>query len=131
MDLLSGSINGLVLASVPIILNYMNIHSNLYLWIILIVVSYILAFSLNATVQLIVCKQIYPVSLAKNSLWLPVFVAFFLGLSYIGFLSWAIEGCLPSEMDSFTKQGISHAFYIFWGGMYGQLLSSGFAQSCR
>ena len=129
MDLLLGSINAFVLGSVPIILSYMNINNNLYLWITLLILSYLLSFGINALIQLVSCGSIFIGSIAKKSLWLPAFVTIFLGLSYIGFLSWAVEGSLP-EMDSYTKHSISHGFYIFWGAFYGQLLSGGLVQSC-
>ena len=130
MDLLTGSINGLALASIPIILSYMNINNSFYLWIILLVLSYVISFAMNAVIQLVNCGSIFPGSIAKKSIFLPVFVTIFLGISYIGFFSWAVEGVLP-EMDSYIKQSISRSFYIFWGAFYGQLLSGGLVQSCN
>ncbi len=124
-----GITNGLVLASVPFLLSYINVHNNIIIWIVLIILSYLLSFALNTIIQLINCGTLYPISIAKNSTWIPVFVAIFLGLSNIGFLSWAVEGILP-DMGNFNKQAISRGFYIFWGAMYGQLISGGLVQSC-
>jgi len=37
---------------------------------------------------------------------------------------------MKQEGDTTMKMILSYAFYILWGGIYGQTYSAGFAQSC-
>ena len=130
MDLLTGLINGVALGSVPFFLNLMGITSDLILWLTLLVISYVISFGSNSLLQITLCKSFNPGTIAKISAFLPGFVGFFLAISYIGFLRWAVEGLLPQDMNDSTKVFISRSFWIFWGAFYGQTISGGFAQSC-
>lgn len=131
MDLVAGFSNGIALGIIPYFLGFLNIRSDIFLWITMIFVSYGLAVAINSIIQLTSCGRLDIKRVAMLSTFLPFFVLIFLGISYIGFLSWAIVGLLPSEMDSNTKQLISRGYWIFWGAFYGQVLAGGFAQSCN
>ena len=41
-----------------------------------------------------------------------------------------LRSVLPETLTPIYQKAISQGFYLFWAGMYGQALASGFAQVC-
>jgi hypothetical protein len=46
------------------------------------------------------------------------------------FLESPITTVLPETLTPIYKKALSQGFYVFWAGLYGQLLASGFVQTC-
>jgi hypothetical protein len=109
------------------------------LFLIVPVFSYIFSIGLNSLTQYIACGTVSFGQIALASTFNPIFILVF------GFVSWMfpvlrtfVEAVLPEQPeDAFKQEGeinmktvLSYAFYILWGGIYGQTYSAGFSQVC-
>jgi hypothetical protein len=65
-----------------------------------------------------------------SSLSVLLFVVFFLLLSNIGFLQSPILSAVPQNLHFKYGYLLVLAFYMFWAGMFGEAIASGFAQGC-
>ena len=72
------------------------------------------------------------VQISINSLFAPALVTVFSFLLYfIPFLLSPLNDVLPNSLDLVTKSVLSKGFYMFWAGLYGQTIASGFLQACN
>jgi hypothetical protein len=65
-----------------------------------------------------------------NSIWVPIFSLLFSIISSIGFFKNAIIGALPVNAQGDSDLYIK-IYYMFWAGIFGQMLSGGFNSSCK
>lgn len=103
-------------------------------WILLATIpfaSYVIGFALNALVQYLSCSSVNAIQIALDSLFGLVFTTVVLFLTwFFPFLTSPVLSVLPETLTPFYKKAISEGFYLFWGGLYAQALSAGYAQSC-
>lgn len=104
------------------------------LWLLLITVpwvSFVIGLLLNALIQYLACSKLNGSQIALDSLFGPALT------SVVLFLLWLIPALespvltvLPLTLSSTYKKAISGGFYIFWAGIYAQVIASGFVQVC-
>lgn len=129
-------VNGLTLAMVlPVAYMFAPIETDQYLFAYLFflipAISYAVSLGLNALTQYISCGTVAGEQIAIASAMNPVFVFGFSLVSYfLPFLRNFVIAVLPESADETMKKSLSYAFYLLWGGIYGQTFSGGFAQSC-
>jgi hypothetical protein len=125
---------GATLACIVLFLNWLSttysISSNSLYWFILPAIGYGIGMGLNSILQLTKCNRINIVQLATGSVFIPLAILIFLGLSTFSFVRKPIEDALPLSYRASQGVVMATAFYIFWAGMFGEAVSSGFAQSC-
>jgi hypothetical protein len=129
-------VNGLVLAMIlPVAYMFSPVDTDSYLAAYLFfgipLVSFVVSVCLNALTQYISCGTVSGSQIAMASSMNPIFVFVFSLLSYwLPFLRNFVVAVLPESADETMKKSLSYAFYLLWGGIYGQTFSGGFAQSC-
>ena len=102
-------------------------------WVTFLLWGAFLNFAGNAIIQLTSCDKVNYEHILKNTGWIPGFMLFFLGISYIPFFSSAVEKALPESVHRVgTREVVSYtnAYYMFWAGLFGQMLSGGFSSMC-
>jgi hypothetical protein len=104
------------------------------IWTLLMVipsVSFALGFFFNALLQYMGCSSLNFSQIALNSLFSPAFASFFLVLcGFVPDVESPIRAVLPLTLTPVYQKAISQGFYVFWSGLYGQVLASGFVQVC-
>ena len=137
-------VHGLAVAMVlPIYFMMYPEFSKTYLYVILFAIvpafSYVFSLALNSLTQYISCGTVVFGQIALASIFNPIFVLVFAFISWMfPVLRTFVSAILPEqpldvmkqEGDTTMKMILSYAFYILWGGIYGQTYSAGFAQSC-
>ena len=117
----------------------------LLLWFILPICIYIIASFLNLAGQQISCKKVNAGKAFRNSLLVlgPVYLALIIAtIPYaripIGSLFAPLfepklantMSLIPLEVRHPTLKGISYAYYIFWGILFGQIMNGNFSAAC-
>lgn len=111
-----------------ILLNYYNTSVLWPLWILMPVISYVLAFGWNAISQKTSCGSVKPGQIARNSAFAPIFMIGGLGLAKI--LSGPVVNVIPIGFQGPMAAFLAIGFYAFWAGMFGTAISAGLSQSC-
>jgi hypothetical protein len=107
-------------------------QQSFYGYLLLPGASFIIGFILNTVLQQYVCGKLNIVQISLNSLFAPALVAVFSFLLYfIPFLLTPLNDVLPNSLDLVIKSVLSKGFYMFWAGLYGQTIASGFVQACN
>lgn len=105
--------------------------SILFLMTTLCIASYGVGLVLNAFTQLITCPSVNGPQIALASLFGPMYVWIALFLVWaISWLEYPVLTILPQTLTPLYKKAISRGFYIFWAGMYAQVIASGYTQVC-
>jgi hypothetical protein len=115
------------------IFTYRNIFgslSGIIFWISFLIFSYIANFAVNSIIQYTNCSDVYLGQTSMNSIWVPIFSLLFSIISSIGFFKNAIIGALPVNAQGDSDLYIK-IYYMFWAGIFGQMLSGGFNSSCK
>jgi hypothetical protein len=103
-------------------------------WILLATMpfaSYAIGFALNALVQYLSCSSVNAIQIALDSLFGPIFTTMILVITwFFPSLTSPVLSVLPETLTPFYQKAVSEGFYLFWGGLYAQALSAGYAQSC-
>ena len=110
-------------------LNY-NFHIGLLKWILLPTLGYGITLGFNSFVQSISCGSVNIQQVALGSLPVPGFIIGFLCLTLLMFVKSPVINAVPPNLRFNYGEIFAIAFYMFWAGMFGESLSSGFAQSC-
>lgn len=104
------------------------------IWTLLMVVptvSFALGLFFNALIQYMGCSSVNFVQVSLNSLFSPLFATFFLLLcNFIPDVESPVRSVLPITLTPVYQKALSQGFYMFWSGLYGQVLASGFVQVC-
>lgn len=108
-----------------------NVPSIMFLLSILPAVSFGISMLLNTLIQYLSCAKLNAIQILLNSILSPLLVA-----STI-LLLWALPSIenpvydiLPISMSPLYQKAIGQGFYVFWAGLYAQVISAGFAQVC-
>ncbi len=116
---------------VYIILGEYQTPSIWFLLSVLTITSFAVGLMLNAIIQYLACSKINGIQLASSSaLSAGLTGAVTILLYFLPFLESPVLNVLPETLTSLYKKAISQGFYLFWAGLYGQLLASGFSQAC-
>ena len=125
---------GTVLFTITILLGFINIqydiNANFLKWIVLPTVGYLITIGFNAFIQSTVCKSINIKQIAMGSLSVPITILIFLLLSLVPFIRSPIEEAVPYKLRDKYSVLFAIAFYMFWAGMFGESVASGFSMSC-
>ena len=104
------------------------------LWLLLMTipfVSFVIGLLLNALIQYLACSKLNGSQIALDSLFGPALTALVLFLLWlIPALESPVLTVLPITLGTIYKKAISGGFYIFWAGIYAQVIASGFVQVC-
>lgn len=104
------------------------------LWLLLVTipfVSFVIGLLLNALIQYLACSKLNGSQIALDSLFGPALTSFVLFLLWlIPALESPVLTVLPLTLGTTYKKAISGGFYIFWAGIYAQVIASGFVQVC-
>jgi len=104
------------------------------LWLLLMTipsVSFIIGLLLNALIQYLACSKLNGSQIALDSLFGPALTTSVLFLLWlIPALESPVLTVLPITLSTTYKKAISGGFYIFWAGIYAQVIASGFVQVC-
>ena len=104
------------------------------LWLLLITVpwvSFVIGLLLNALIQYLACSKLNGSQIALDSLFGPALTSFTLFLIWlIPALESPVLTVLPIALSTTYKKAISGGFYVFWAGIYAQVIASGFVQVC-
>jgi hypothetical protein len=102
-------------------------------WITFFLWGLTVNFMGNLFVQLSSCDRVNYEHILKNIFWIPGFMAVFLGLSSLPFFSGAVEKALPASVLAIGPREVvayTNAYYMFWAGLFGQMISGGFSSMC-
>lgn len=117
---------------VYVILGEGRMPSFWFLFGVLATVSYIVGLFLNAIIQYLACAKLNAIQLGSASA-IPagITTGVLLLLWFFPIVESPVLSALPETLTPIYKKAISQGFYVFWGGLYGQLLASGFVQACK
>ena len=133
--------NGLYLMTVTVLLGWISqlgwfqqsfpfLSFRSLTWIVLPIVGYLFAFGLNAGIQYLSCSSVQLKQVAMNSIFTPVAILGFLLISLLSIFTSPVIGVLPFSITPSLKIVLAVSFFMFWAGMFGEAIGSGFAQSC-
>jgi hypothetical protein len=104
------------------------------LWLLLAtipLVSFVIGLLLNALIQYLACSKLNGSQIALDSLFGPALTSFTLFLLWlIPALESPVLTVLPITLNTTYKKAVSGGFYVFWAGIYAQVIASGFVQVC-
>jgi hypothetical protein len=125
---------GIMLFTLTVFMGWLSMTYSMSLdglfWIGLPALGYGIAMALNSVLQRLTCGKINPVQMATGTLIVPLVIFVFLGLTLLSIVRSPIESALSPQLRYTYGKIIPVAFYMFWAGMFGEAISSGFAQSC-
>ncbi len=112
-----------------IIINYFQSSATWPIWVLMLSISYVMAFGWNSIAQKVSCNTIQPGHIAKASV--PTLLAMTGALLLSTFLSSPVTKSLPLDMQfGPMSKYIAIGFYAFWAGMFGGVIGAGLSQSC-
>lgn len=95
------------------------------------ILSFFVGFLLNTITQYLSCGKLNAEQLATTSaISSGITAAVVLLLSFLPVIESPVLTVLPETLTPIYKKALSQGFYIFWAGLYGQLVASGFVQTC-
>jgi hypothetical protein len=103
---------------------------NSLFWIGLPIIGYGISIGLNSIFQLSKCGKVNMIQLATGNIVVPLAILAFLGLTMLSIVRSPIDSALTPQIRYTYGKIIPIAFYMFWAGMFGEAVASGFAQSC-
>jgi hypothetical protein len=125
---------GISLFTLTFLLAYLHLNYNFSLgllkWILLPTLGYCITLGFNSFVQSVSCGSININQIALGSLPVLGFITIFLLLSLMSFVKSPVISAVPPNLRFNYGEIFAIAFYMFWAGMFGESISSGFAQSC-
>jgi len=121
---------GIALFTITLLIGHIsmsyNINANILKWIVLPTVGYGITLGFNSFIQSVTCHSINISQIAMGSLSVPIAILLFLLLSLSSFIRSPVEAAFKGSASMLY----AIAFYMFWAGMFGESIASGFAQSC-
>lgn len=125
---------GISLFTLTFLLAYLHLNYNfnigLLKWIVLPTLGYGITLGFNSFVQSVSCGSVSIKQIALGSLPVLGFIMGFLVLTLMNFVKSPVISAVPPNLRFNYGEIFALAFYMFWAGMFGESLSSGFAQSC-
>jgi hypothetical protein len=106
------------------------LNINFLKWLFLPLLSFGFALGINSIINFIICKKVNILQISYSSIFVLISVLVFLGISGIGFLQSPILSAIPQYLHQRYGYLLVLAFYMFWAGMFGEAIASGFAQGC-
>jgi hypothetical protein len=104
--------------------------ANLLKWVGLPMIAFGIALGMNAILQYTSCQSIQLFQLLKASSTVLIAVLIALMVTMAGIVRAPIESAVPLAYKLKYAGTFAIAFYMFWAGMFGEALASGFAQVC-
>jgi hypothetical protein len=126
---------GASLIGITILLGWLHIQSgwndNMLKWFLLPTLGFLVAFGLNSILQYTTCNTVKLKQVAYGSSTVLIFILLGLILTLSSTVRSPIESIVPAPYKSSYGGIYAIAFYMFWSGMFGEAIASGFAQSCN
>jgi hypothetical protein len=104
--------------------------ANLLKWVGLPMIGFGIALGLNSILQISSCQTINILQVVKASSSVLVAIILALLVTMAGVIRSPIEAAVPLVYKLKYAGMFAVAFYMFWAGMFGEALASGFAQVC-
>lgn len=121
----------LVFCTIFVFVSFGELTSMTTLLMVIPSVSFVLGLFFNSLLQYMGCSSLNFSQIALNSLFSPAFASFFIALcGFVPDVESPIRAVLPLTLTPVYQKAISQGFYVFWSGLYGQVLASGFVQVC-
>ena len=121
---------GVALIGVTLFMGYLsstyNISANMLKWVVLPTVGYGITLGFNSFIQSVTCGSVNIKQIAMGSLTVPIAILLGLLLCLSSFIRSPVEAAFRGT----DPMIYAIAFYMFWAGMFGMSIASGFAQSC-
>jgi hypothetical protein len=93
-------------------------------------IAYIVCVIFNILTQKTICANANVSQAFKlSTISAGVVASVYFAANNIHFLGNPIRSLIPNS-DAATQQRVIMAFYLFWAGLYSQILSGGFMQTC-
>jgi len=125
---------GAILFGLSILLGWLsinyNLNANMLKWLLLPALGYSVAFGLNCLLQYVSCGKVIPESVAKGSLYVLASMFIFLLITLLGVVRAPIAIAVPLTLRAKYGGLLALSYYMFWAGMFGEAIASGFAQGC-
>jgi hypothetical protein len=125
---------GIVLVSIVFLMGWLKdqyaMNINILKWLGLPLIAFVFSLGINSAINYSICKKLNISQISYSSLFVVLSVLLFLGISNIGFLQSPILSAVPQYLRGNYGYIFILAFYMFWAGMFGESLASGFAQGC-
>ena len=125
---------GTALFTITLLLGYLNItyniNANLLKWLLLPTLGYGITLGLNTFLQSTMCGKTNIQQIAMGSLTVPIAILLFLILSLSPFIRNPVESAISYPLRQKYGGLFAVGFYMFWAGMFGESIASGFAHSC-
>jgi len=125
---------GIVLFTITILFGHLhmtyNIHADFLKWLVLPTLGYGIAIGLNSFIQSVSCGSVKIQQIAMGSVSVPIAILLFLFITLSSFIRSPVESAVPLYLRAKYAGIFAIGFYMFWAGMFGESLASGFAQSC-
>lgn len=125
---------GILLFATTILFGWLSfeygLNANVLKWIGLPTFAYVVTLAFNTILQYSSCNKVEMGRVAIVSLFVPVAILLFLGLTMIGLVRAPIEAAVPLQYKLQFAGLIAVAYYMFWAGLFGESIGAGFVQSC-
>ena len=125
---------GTSLIGITVLLGWLHVQSgwndNMLKWILLPTLGFLVAFGLNSILQYTTCSTVKLKQVAYGSATVLIFIILGLFMTLVSFVRTPIESIVPLPYKASYGGIYAIAFYMFWAGMFGEAIASGFAQSC-
>jgi hypothetical protein len=125
---------GLSLIGVTFLLGWFHIQSkwnaNILKWILLPTIGFSISLGLNSILQYTTCNTVKVNQILYGGLTVLGFILFGLFITMSSIIRKPIESIVPLHYMANYGGIFAIAFYMFWAGMFGEAIASGFAQSC-
>ena len=125
---------GLVLFTLTLLFGHLHsaygIHADFLKWLVLPTLGYCIAVGLNSFIQSVSCGFVKIQQIAMGSISIPIAILFFLVISLSSFIRSPIESAVSPSLRAKYGGIFALGFYMFWAGMFGESIASGFSQSC-
>lgn len=114
-----------------VVLGDTRIPSVWFLLGVLGTISFLVGLLLNTITQYLSCGKLNAEQLGvTSSIAAGITGAVIVIISMLPVIESPVMTVLPETLTPIYKKALSQGFYIFWAGLYGQLIASGFVQTC-
>ena len=125
---------GLCLIGVTILLGWLHVNSkwnaDLLKWLLLPTIGFGVALGLNSILQYTACNSVKINQIIYGGITVLIFIILGLFITMSSLVRRPIESIVPLNYKMKYAGIFAIAFYMFWSGMFGEAIASGFAQSC-
>jgi len=125
---------GVALFTITLLMGYLHttykLNGDFLKWLVLPTLGYLITLGLNSFIQSVSCGKVKIQQIAMGSLSVPIAILLFLILTLSSWVRSPVTAAVPFNLRAEYAGLLAVGFYMFWAGMFGESVASGFAQSC-